>query len=61
LLFNQSPSTTNCWGASTSASGNILSISNVGYNGNLSPGQSVSVGCQGTHNGNFQLPTCSTN
>jgi poly(3-hydroxybutyrate) depolymerase len=60
LNFNQSPSVTNSWNASISTTGNRVNATNVGWNGNLGVGQSVGFGVQGTHNGNFVAPTCST-
>ncbi|HTF82948.1 MAG TPA: cellulose binding domain-containing protein, partial [Cellvibrio sp.] len=60
LNFNQSPGVTNSWNAAISTSGNTVTATNVSWNGNLAVGQSVSFGFQGTHSGNFVLPTCST-
>lgn len=60
LNFNQSPGVTNVWNAELATSGNTVNATNVSWNGNLGAGQSVSFGFQGTHNGNFVVPTCST-
>lgn len=60
LNFNQSPGVTNSWNAEISTSGNTVTATNLSWNGNLAVGQSVSFGFQGTHSGNFVLPTCST-
>lgn len=59
LNFNQSPRVTNSWNAGISASGNTVTATNVSWNGNLSVGQSVGFGFQGTHSGNFVMPACS--
>lgn len=59
LSFNQSPNVTNSWSADISTSGNTVTATNVSWNGNLSVGQSVGFGFQGTHSGNFVMPTCS--
>lgn len=58
LNFNQSPGVTGSWNATVSTSGNTVTASNIGWNGNISAGQNVSFGFQGTHNGNFTKPTC---
>jgi len=58
LLFNQAPGVTNGWSANIQAFATNVEANNVEYNGNLSPGQSTGFGFQGTHNGNFQMPTC---
>lgn len=47
------------WSANVSASGSVVTASNVGWNGGLAPGQSASFGYQGSHGGSFQAPTCS--
>lgn len=60
LDFSQSPSVTGSWNADISASGNTVTATDVSWNGSLAVGQSVSFGFQGTHNGNFVLPGCST-
>src|SRR5690606_17169715 len=60
LNFNQSPSATNSWNAEISSSGNTVTATNVSWNGNLGTGQSAGFGFQGTHGGNFVMPTCST-
>jgi poly(3-hydroxybutyrate) depolymerase len=60
LNFNQSPGVTNSWNAGISTSGTTVNATNVGWNGNLGVGQSVGFGVQGTHNGNFVKPTCTT-
>lgn len=59
LNFNQSPSVTNSWNAEISTSGNVVTASNGSWNGNLGAGQSANFGIQGTHSGNFVVPTCS--
>ncbi|MGB3612075.1 MAG: cellulose binding domain-containing protein [Cellvibrio sp.] len=60
LNFNQSASVTNSWNAEISSSGNTVTATNVSWNGNLGAGQSAGFGFQGTHSGNFVMPTCST-
>ena len=44
-----------------SGGGTVLDAVNLSYNGTLGPGQSTSFGFQGTHDGSFQVPTCSGN
>ncbi|WP_084645585.1 nucleoside hydrolase-like domain-containing protein [Marinimicrobium agarilyticum] len=58
LDFNQGPGITNSWNAELSASGNTVTASNLSWDGYLAAGQSTSFGFQGTHNGDFELPTC---
>lgn len=58
LNFNQGPGVTGSWNATLSTSGNTVTASNVGWNGNIGVGQSVGFGFQGTHSGNFTKPTC---
>lgn len=60
LNFDQSPGITNAWNADVEASGTGVTAWNGAWNGNLAVGQSTSFGFQGTHNGNFSLPDCST-
>lgn len=60
LDFNQSPDITNSWNADVSTSGNTVTATNGSWNGTLSTGQSAGFGFQGTHNGDFVVPDCST-
>lgn len=58
LGFNQPVTITNAWGVVLHAqSGSLLSGSNVGYNGSIAPGQSVTFGMQGAP-GSIGTPTC---
>jgi hypothetical protein len=41
--------------------GTVVNAGNIGWNGNLSPGQSASFGFQGNQDGSFLQPTCSAN
>ncbi|GIX21444.1 MAG: hypothetical protein KatS3mg121_0227 [Gammaproteobacteria bacterium] len=60
LSFDRTVSVTNSWGiAFATTSGSTLSGSNVSWNGNLAPGQSVTFGLQGTTSGNISPPACS--
>lgn len=59
LDFPEPTQVTNYWNSSLSnGSGTEIEICNSGWNGNISPGQSVSFGFQGTHDGSFTMPTC---
>ncbi|ACR11667.1 pectinesterase [Teredinibacter turnerae T7901] len=59
LAFDQNPGVTGSWSANIEESGSTVIASNVSWNGFLESGQSTSFGFQGTHNGNFSLPSCS--
>jgi len=59
LDFGQAPQISSSWNAETSTSGNTVTASNVGWNGNLSPGGTASFGVQGAYSGSFQAPSCS--
>ena len=58
LNFAEAPGVTGSWNATVSASGNVVSASNVAYNGAIGVGQSASFGIQGTHDGTFSAPSC---
>lgn len=57
LEFDQSAQITNSWNVELSGTREV-SASNVGHNGNLAPGESTSFGFQGSHSGNFVVPSC---
>lgn len=63
LDFPQPIQLSNGWNGefSLSGDGRSLTVSNIGWNGNVQPGQSVSFGFQGGYSGSFQMPTCSVN
>ena len=58
LSFADSTSYVNGWGGDFSQSGQTVTVSSLAYNGQLSPGQSVSIGVQGVKVGDFVAPTC---
>lgn len=58
LLFNQAPAIVGSWSATTSIVGNQVVASNAAWNGSIDAGGIIIFGFQGTHNGDFQLPTC---
>jgi endo-1,4-beta-xylanase len=51
-------SVTNTWSASASGSTGTVRFTNVGYNGQLSPGQVTEFGFQGTGSGAGMTPSC---
>ncbi|MEM9553289.1 MAG: glycoside hydrolase family 9 protein [Acidobacteriota bacterium] len=61
LAFPEPTTVVNGWNAQlTSAVGGLeVTAMNLSYNGSLAPGQSVTFGFQGTHDGSFEPPTCS--
>jgi len=61
LGFSENPQRTGGWNATIGGSGNIVTASNVNWNGTIAPGQSVSFGLQGNHDGSFVAPTCKVN
>ena len=61
LSFSENPQRTGGWNAAISGSGNLVTASNVNWNGTLAPGQSASFGLQGNHDGSFIAPTCRVN
>lgn len=61
LNFSENPQGTGGWNASISGSGNVVTASNVNWNGTIASGQSVSFGLQGNHDGSFVAPTCRVN
>lgn len=61
LTFSESPQRTGSWNAVIGGSGNLVTASNVNWNGSIAPGQSVSFGLQGNHDGSFVTPTCRVN
>ncbi len=61
LTFSENPQRTGGWNATISGSGNLVTASNVNWNGTIGQGQSVSFGLQGNHDGSFVAPTCKIN
>ncbi len=61
LNFSENPQRTGGWNATISGSGNVVTASNVNWNGTVAPGQSVSFGLQGNHDGSFVAPMCKIN
>jgi len=53
VSMSAAPSIFNYWNATISTSGNVVSASNVSWNGYLGVGQSASFGFQGSGNGNL--------
>ena len=51
---------TQLWNGSVSQSGNQVTITNASYNGTIAPGQSVSVGFNGSWSGSNPAPTAFT-
>jgi hypothetical protein len=49
---------TDGWGGQFNQIGNLLTISNVSYNGTIAPGASVSFGLQGSLSSTFVEPVC---
>jgi O-glycosyl hydrolase len=58
LSFAEPPGVTGSWSATLSTTGNVVTATNVDYNGNIAVGQTVSFGLQGTHDGTFSAPSC---
>ncbi|BBH70803.1 hypothetical protein ACTI_74880 [Actinoplanes sp. OR16] len=48
---------TSGWSATYAPSSGTVTAKNVGYNGSIAPGSSVSIGYQATHTGNAAAPT----
>lgn len=61
LTFNTNPQRTGGWNANFGGSGNVVTASNLSWNGNVAPGGSVSFGLQGNHSGGFVAPICRVN
>ncbi|MBL4828039.1 MAG: endo-1,4-beta-xylanase [Spongiibacteraceae bacterium] len=63
LTFTQAINVINGWSGqfSLSADGRTLTVSNVGYNGNLNSGASATFGFQGQFNGPVTMPECVAN
>lgn len=58
LNFTDNTTFVNGWGGEFVQSGQNVTVSNMPYNGQLIPGQSISIGLQGEKSGEFQAPTC---
>lgn len=61
LTFSENPQRTGGWNATIGGSGNLVTASNVNWNGTVAGGQSVGFGLQGNHDGSFVVPTCKVN
>lgn len=61
LSFSENPQRTGGWNAVFGGSGNVVTASNVNWNGTIASGQSVSFGLQGNHDGSFVMPSCRVN
>jgi len=61
LTFSENPQRTGGWNAVFGGSGNLVTASNLNWNGTIAPGQSASFGLQGNHDGSFVVPTCKVN
>ena len=59
LDFGEDPQVTASWNVDLSSTGNVVTASNIGWNGNLGTGQSTSFGFQGNHDGSLAVPVCS--
>ena len=61
LVFAEPTTIVNSWNTelTLSADGTVLEARNTVDNGTLAPGQTTTFGFQGTHDGTFDLPTCS--
>ena len=57
--FASAPQMSGSWNVDISESGNSLFASDIGWNGNIGSGQSVSFGVLGNSNGNISTPNCS--
>lgn len=51
---------TNVWSANASSAGSTVTLSNAAWNGSLAPGDSVTIGFNGTHTGANPAPTSFT-
>ena len=60
LDFGEDPQLSGGWNVDLSASGNIVTASNISWNGNLSAGQSISFGFQGGSDGSMNTPVCTS-
>ena len=58
--FDSAPNIKGSWNVELHTVGNTVEAKSIGWNGNLSPGQSTSFGIQGTHSGSFLNPSCSS-
>jgi len=61
LTFSEDPQRTGGWNATIGGSGNLVTASNLNWNGTIASGQSVSFGLQGNHDGSFVTPSCNVN
>lgn len=58
LSFDGPVDMVSAWNVNATQSGNTFTLTNVGYNGTLAPGESATWGMQGSHDNNFTYPTC---
>jgi hypothetical protein len=61
LTFSENPLRTGGWNATIGGSGNLVTASNLSWNGTVAPNQSVSFGLQGNHDGSFVASSCKVN
>ncbi|WP_326553126.1 glycoside hydrolase family 48 protein [Micromonospora sp. NBC_01813] len=57
FTFPGSQRVTQGWSANWTQSGNVVTATNAGWNGNLATGQSTSIGFNGSHTGSNPRPT----
>ncbi|TVZ41845.1 cellulose binding domain-containing protein [Alteromonadaceae bacterium 2753L.S.0a.02] len=58
LDFIEAPQAEHWWNAEMIESANILAVRPLEWNRRLEPGDSISFGVMGKHNGNFAVPEC---
>ncbi|MEV4625852.1 cellulose binding domain-containing protein [Micromonospora sp. NPDC049523] len=51
---------TSAWNATVTQSGSAVTARNIGWNGTIAPGATVTFGHQGTHSGGYTSPTAFT-
>ncbi|WP_329107871.1 cellulose binding domain-containing protein [Micromonospora sp. NBC_01699] len=51
---------TSAWNATVTQSGSAVTARNIGWNGTIAPGATVTFGHQGTHGGGYTTPTAFT-
>lgn len=58
LQLSDGLSVTDGWSANFFKNGNVLTASNLSWNGELEPGDSIYFGFGGSHSGSYATPTC---
>jgi len=61
LSFRENPQRTGGWNAVFGGSGNLVTATNLSWNGTLASNQSATFGIQGNHDGSFIAPSCKVN